>query len=148
MPAILLLHAALTCAMVGVIWFVQVCHYPLFSLVDAQSFPAFEAAYTRSTLFVIVPLMLGELTTGIWLAVGLPPNSLRLLAWMGLGLLGLIWISTFLIQVPLHQQLAVGFDTQAHARLVQTNWIRTLAWSGRGALAIALVWWGLLSANS
>ena len=30
MPALLLLHAASTLAMTGVIWFVQMVHYPLF----------------------------------------------------------------------------------------------------------------------
>lgn len=126
--------------MFGVIWFVQICHYPLFSLVGPDAFPTFEAAYTRATSFVIVPLMLGELATSLWLALGPVPGPLRSLAWWGLALIGLIWLSTFLLQVPLHQQLLAGFDAEVHLRLLRTNWIRTLAWSGRAALAMAMVW--------
>jgi hypothetical protein len=40
--------------------------------------------------------------------------------------------------VPAHGRLAEGFDAGVHARLVATNWIRTMAWTLRGAL---VVWW-------
>jgi hypothetical protein len=36
----------------------------------------------------------------------------------------------------MHNALANGFDAQAHARLVDTNWIRTLAWTARGIFAL------------
>lgn len=44
----------------------------------------------------------------------------------------LIWLSTFLIQVPLHNALGVEKDTEAIRRLVQTNWIRTILWTVKG----------------
>ncbi len=147
MVAVALLHAAFTCAMIGVIWFVQLCHYPLFALVGVEAFPAFEAAYTRSTVFVIVPLMLGELVTALWLAFGPLPGPLRPLGWWSLALLALIWASTFLVQVPLHHQLSAGFDAAIHERLVRTNWIRTTVWSGRGFLAMGLLWRALPSTH-
>ena len=37
----LLLQAAATLAMVGLIWFIQVVHYPLFGQVGRDKFPAF-----------------------------------------------------------------------------------------------------------
>jgi hypothetical protein len=36
--------------------------------------------------------------------------------------------------------LAQGFDAAAHDRLVQTNWLRTLGWTARAALAAWMVW--------
>lgn len=134
-----LLHAFFTCAMTGLIWFVQVCHYPLFAMVGAEAFQAFEEAYTRSTTLIIVPLMLGELGAALWLTFGSAAAALRPLAWWGLALLAVIWLSTFLVQVPLHEQLMGGFDPVVHLRLVRSNWIRTLAWSGRAALALAMI---------
>ena len=56
-----------------------------------------------------------------------------------LGLVLLIWGITAFVSVPAHQRLAQGFDLEAHTRLVQTNWIRTLAWTARGALAIWMI---------
>jgi hypothetical protein len=55
--------------------------------------------------------------------------------WAGLGLLLIIWASTFLLQVPMHRKLGVGFDAEAWRFLVRSNWVRTLAWSLRAGLA-------------
>ena len=137
---LLLSHAAATFALVGLIWFVQVCHYPLFALVGPDTFSAYEAAYTRSTTWVIVPLMLAELGMTVALLLAPAPPRLRVLAWVGAGLLALIWLSTFAVQVPLHNRLMNGFDPAAHARLVSSNWIRTAAWTARGAVALAMLW--------
>jgi hypothetical protein len=41
----------------------------------------------------------------------------------------LIWLSTFLLQVPIHKDLQSGKDFKRISRLVTTNWIRTIAWS-------------------
>ena len=58
--------------------------------------------------------------------------------WAGLALLAVIWLSTALVQVPLHRRLQGGFDAAAHRRLVRTNWLRTAAWTLRAALALRL----------
>jgi hypothetical protein len=58
------------------------------------------------------------------------------LPWLGVGLLVVLWVSTWLLQVPRHRDLAAGFETSAHRRLVATNWIRTSAWSLRGLLVL------------
>jgi hypothetical protein len=50
----------------------------------------------------------------------------------------LLWLSTFAIQVPLHRRLAGGFDPAIHRTLVTTNWVRTVLWSIRGLLAVAV----------
>jgi len=46
------------------------------------------------------------------------------------------WLSTALLQVPRHRQLARGFDARAHAFLVRSNVVRTAAWTARGALCL------------
>ena len=130
------LHAMATWGMVGIIWFVQLVHYPLFCYVPWEGFGQFSLAYQHRTSFVIVPLMLAELVTAVVIACHLP---IHVLACLGLVLLGGIWISTFLIQVPLHKRLALGFHPIVHRRLVRTNWLRTILWSVRGALAIVLL---------
>jgi hypothetical protein len=61
------------------------------------------------------------------------------LAWAGLALLGVIWSSTAFVQVPLHRRLEAGPDARAQHRLTLTNWVRTVAWSGRAVLAVVML---------
>jgi len=53
-------HAAATLVMVGVIWFVQVVHYPLMARVSASQFAAYEHEHQNRTTFVVAPTMLIE----------------------------------------------------------------------------------------
>ena len=79
----------------------------------------------------------------------LPPGNVpHLLPWLGVGLLVVIWLSTFLLQVPRHRTLESGFDISVHRRLVGTNWIRTFAWSLRGLLVLWIVSHALLGAST
>lgn len=130
---ITLAHAASTWALVGLIWIVQLVHYPLMATVSTPQFPSYHAAHTRRITWVVAPLMLAELATAgllVWLGERNP--------WwlLSLPLLAANWISTAFVQIPLHNRLARGFDRSAHARLVHTNWTRTAAWSLRGLLLL------------
>ena len=76
--------------------------------------------------------MLTEAITAI-LLVWLQPESIQaVLAWAGLLLVGVIWASTFLWQIPAHERLAKAYDEASHAKLVRSNWVRTGAWTARG----------------
>lgn len=132
------LHAAATWGMVGLIWFVQLCHYPLFARVGAEAFDGYHAGHLPRTAVVVGPLMILELGTAVALVATAAPGDGRL-AWLGLGLLALVWLSTALVQVPAHRTLERGFEARAHRSLVRTNWIRTVAWSTRGVVALLLV---------
>lgn len=137
--ALLLIHAAATLAMVGVIWFVQVVHYPLFELASSRRFGSFAAEHQRRTTLVVAPLMLVELASALLLLIAPASSAGRTLSLLGMLLLALIWLSTGLLQVPLHRRLSSGRDARAIGRLVASNWVRTAAWTLRGALALALV---------
>ncbi len=129
------LHLAMTLYLTGLVWFVQVVHYPLMGKVGEAFFQAYEQAHTRLTTYVVAPPMLLELGTGVVLYYLSGASLLHLL---NLILLTAVWLSTFLIQVPLHNRLSEGFDAAAHRRLVRTNWIRTAAWTLRAVLVIFL----------
>ena len=117
--------------MAGLIWFVQVVHYPMIASFDRENFAAHEKEHCDRTGLVVVPLMLGEIFTfALLLVEGVRSNAFLL---SGL-LLAIIWTSTFFLQVPLHRALLQGWNAGAHRRLVATNWIRTLAWTGRAGL--------------
>ena len=134
MKAVIVAHALATLAMFGVIWIVQLVHYPLFAGVGADGFVDYEAEHQRRITLVVMPLMLIELATAVWLVFNRPAAWPVWTVWLGLALVGVIWLSTAALQVPMHTQLSGGFDAVAHARLVTTNWIRTLAWTLRAGL--------------
>ena len=136
MPAVFLVHLGATLLMVGVIWTVQVVHYPLFAGVGADGWAAYEAAHQSRITLVVGPLMLAELVTAVWLVLDRPPGLPAWAVVLGAALVGVIWVSTAFVQVPLHSALGSAFDADAHARLVATNWIRTAAWTARGGLVL------------
>jgi hypothetical protein len=84
--------------------------------------------------------MLVELATSLaLLAPSLRPASVPgWSAWLAAGLVGAIWCSTAFLQVPIHNQLAQGYDAGLVSRLVTTNWIRTVAWTLRSGIVL---WW-------
>jgi hypothetical protein len=133
---LLLIHAAATVLMLGVVLIVQVVHYPLFWYVRAADYDAFQVAHMRRITWIVGPAMTTELVTAGLVAWQLP---LGVPAWMGgtgLGLVAFIWATTGLVQVPLHGRLTDGFDAAAHRRLVATNWLRTGAWTLRAGLVL------------
>jgi hypothetical protein len=126
-------HAAVTWAMAGLIWFVQVVHYPLFAAVGAAAFPAYHAAHTRLTTLIVAPLMLCEAALAVWLVT--QPEA-DWTVWAAAALLAVVWLATFGLSVPRHNWLAAhGADAEIIRTLVATNWVRTLAWTGRAVLA-------------
>ena len=131
-------HLVATVAMVGLIWFVQVVHYPLFTAVGREQFVAYEDAHRRLTAYVVGPFMAVEGVTALWIAAAPPPGVTRLAAFAGLLLLAVIHASTVFLQVPAHMALSEQFDATTARRLVGTNWIRTVGWSARGLLAAGM----------
>ena len=142
------LVANLACAwfLAGLIWTVQVVHYPLFAGVGADRFTAYESAHARLITLVVGPAMLAELAAALALLAARPRAVPAWAAWACLGMLAAVWISTAAIQVPLHAKLSRGFDPAAHGELVGTNWIRTACWTGRAALLAWCAWRVLESA--
>lgn len=90
--AVFLLHILSTAFMAGVIWFVQVVHYPLFLRTGIVEFADYHRKHARLTGFVVGPPMFFEATTAAAL-VFLAPGILS--AWpftVALLLLALIWL--------------------------------------------------------
>ncbi len=111
-------------ALFGLIWVVQLVLYPAFEFVDNQNFLAFHQHHTSAITLIVMPLMLAELGLCIYL------TKQEYSIYLGpLILVGLIWLSTFLIQVPIHNALGNGKDSFLIQKLVNTNWIRTILWT-------------------
>ena len=135
---VLPLHLAATGVMTGVIWFVQLIQYPWFHEVPRDRFCAYHQRYTQRIGLIVGPAMMMEVITGVvWAITGTEPYGWPL--WISLAILAIIWLSTILIQIPCHQRLSQGYDARVHARLVSSNWIRTVGWSIRLAIVTSMM---------
>lgn len=139
MKTVLLVQAAATWAMVGLIWFVQIVHYPLFGKVGSEQFSLYEQLHQRLTTWVVAPLMFAELGTALWIFFVRPVGVPVWMIWAGAALVAILWLSTAFLQVPAHNALSIEFSAEQHARLVNTNWLRTVAWSARGVLVLMML---------
>jgi uncharacterized membrane protein len=136
---LLLIHAGATLYMAGLIWFVQLVHYPLMAKVGRDGYAEYQRLHERRTGWAVGPAMLVELGTAVALVVARPERVEPWLAWLGLAMLGVIWLSTACLQVPRHKQLGAGFNEETHRKLVTTNWLRTALWSVRGVIALVIL---------
>jgi hypothetical protein len=138
--ALLLFNLLVAAFLTGLIWFVQVVHYPIFARVPASHFIAFQTTHMQTTGYVVaVPMLLELAGSGFMLWYTLP-GKLQLLNFSAFALVALIWLITFFVSVPIHNTLVSnGFQQEMISRLVATNWVRTLAWTIRTALLVYLV---------
>ena len=133
------LHYSLTLYMTGIIWLIQIIHYPLFKLVGEKSFIDYHRGHIRQTSLVIAIPMSLEILTAIYLLIRNEAYRTNFIFVVACALLALIWLITFFISVPKHNILARGFDNAVITALVKTNWMRTIAWSIRTILLFYLL---------
>lgn len=131
---VLLINFSTTLFMAGLVWFVQLVHYPLFQKIT-HDFVDYEMQHKRLTSGITAPVMLVELATTIMMWFYWP--SYYVLNIIISLLLLIIWLSTFFVQIPLHEKLCQVFDHKHCKQLVKTNWIRTVSWSLK-ALVLAI----------
>lgn len=137
MTTTLVISAVATWAMVGLIWTIQLVHYPMLATYSAVAPATAAGDHQRRISWVVGPLMAAEGVTALILLVDRPETMPIWSAWAAAALLGVALASTVMLQVPLHARLAERHDDRVAARLISTNWVRTAAWTARG---LTLAW--------
>lgn len=143
---LLSLHLLATLLMVGIIWFVQIVHYPLMVYVGREEFCRYSEKNQSRTSWIVAGPMLLEALTGAVLSSCFPGRIGSPIFLGSLVLLIAIWLSTAALQMPIHRALLDGFDERLIRRLVRSNWMRTVAWSLRGVL-VGVVWCSAVSSS-
>lgn len=131
---VFLVHYIATLLMIGIIWYVQIVHYPLFEKIAPDSFSPYIHSHMHLTTAVVAPPMLVEALSAGYLTLS---NTLWTQGhWWLLAnaLLFFIWLSTAFVQIPRHNKLEQGFNLGVIRSLVGTNWFRTTCWTLRGLL--------------
>lgn len=133
------IHLAATWFLVGLIWVIQVVHYPSFDAIERERYGAFQQRHMNGMGAVVGLPWLIEGIAVLAVFFTAPDRTSLVLAGIGGVLEAIVIAVTVLRSIPAHERLTSGYDADAHRRLVQTNWLRTGAWSARGLIAIALV---------
>lgn len=113
---------------------VQIVHYKMYDRVGSAEFVRYETDHNRLITPIVGPPMLIELATAALMLTFAPVGFPRWAAWLGVGLIGIVWLTTLVFSVPCHNVLLRGFDYGTYQKLVHTNWIRTVCWTARGLL--------------
>jgi len=136
MSSILLINIFSAFFATGLIWTIQLVHYPSMRFVSRDKFELFHSFHQLRISIIAMPLMAIELITSIILFMQNIENESSLIFKINLIIVTLIWFSTFFIQVPLHQKLSKGKKNSLIDKLVLTNWFRTVLWTLRSILII------------
>ncbi|MBU6376056.1 MAG: hypothetical protein KGQ59_08680 [Bdellovibrionales bacterium] len=124
------IHFACVAFMTGLIWLIQMVHYPLMNRVSPEQFVEFHHAHSARITGIVAPVMgLELLSAAILVFLGQTVSKSPRLEELCLGLSLGVFAATAFLSVPLHHRLARGFDSRAHQWLVRTNWVRTILWS-------------------
>lgn len=126
--------------MTGLIWFVQVVHYPLFNNVGKDNFVNYEKLHSYLTTMVVGPAMLIEIFTAFALIFYSNDIFKSNIVYLLFLMVFIIWLSTAFLQVPQHNLLGSGFNLTAHNKLVLTNWLRTILWTLRSLILSYLLY--------
>lgn len=133
-------HVAATMAMVGLMWTVHFVHYPLFAKVGAEGYPDYQSEHIdRIGAVLVLPWGLEGASIIAVLVLGWR-HPIRRLAIAGVALMGLILLVTAVWAAPVHGELLDGFDAEQHDTLMNANLVRTILWTARGGIAVAMVW--------
>lgn len=136
---IIVAHVCATFFMVGLIWTVHVLHYPLFKYVGDETYVEFQQAHVDR----IGPLLfIPWLTEGVTLLAVLGTafigdrRDLRVPTAINAVAMAIVLVISGFWSAPAHGELSDGFDPDVHNRLMTANFVRTLAWTVCGAMAV------------
>ena len=106
-----------TSVMVGVIWVIQLLHYPSFHFINEKKYVDFQHFHMERISFIVIPVMIIELASALLLAYFFQSSLTIILLALVLG----VWLITFIFFTNMHQKLTNGYDPTIVRRLVQIN---------------------------
>lgn len=136
---VLVLNLVATLVMVGVIWFVQIVHYPLLAVVPVESAAEVAVDHQRRTGWVVMLPMTVEGFTTLGLLKWVPEGVAWWVPWLNGVFLAVALGCTVFLSVPRHARMAAHPDKSVGRELVLTNWPRTIAWSARGLVVTLMM---------
>ena len=135
MAQVVFINFIVSLILAGLIWTIQLVHYPSFHFISKDKFSSFMSFHVKSITFLVGPLMMIELITAIYLVL----FRYNILSLLSIITVLFIWLSTILLSVPCHNKLAKAYDKKIIDRLVLTNWPRTVMWTVKAGLSLLIL---------
>ena len=125
---LIIAHFTSTSIMVGVIWVIQLVHYPSFKYVKDSDYIIFQKYHMSNISYIVFPSMFTELITSLLIFFSGEKSFLFMLSMICLSL---IWVITGVLFTKFHSTLQKGKDLKMIEKMIKANWIRTLLWTMR-----------------
>ena len=135
MVYVVLINLLSTFMLTGLIWTIQIIHYPSFKYISQNQFPDFMTFHMNKITYIVMPLMLLELMSASYLFIYIF-STFTIINFL---FVVFIWLSTFLLSIPCHNKLKEKYDPKTIEKLVITNWPRTILWSLKSILSILIM---------
>lgn len=132
------IHIVSTSLMVGVIWIMQLVHYPSFNFINVEEYKSFQEFHMKRISLIVIPFMIIELTSGVlifWIY-----QTDNIFFNISLFCLFFIWFLTAILFSKMHQKLTWGYQISIVTKLVNLNWLRTISWTLRLGLVLLAGW--------
>ena len=136
MKSLFLLNFFITSFMFGLILTTQIVSYPLFIKVKSSNFSDYHSHYVNRISLIVIPVMLSE----FFLAVLLLFYSNSPLVLYNFILCLLILVTTYLFQVPIHNNIKFESNKLIFDKLINTNWVRTIFWFLKSMISFNIIY--------
>lgn len=123
--------------MVGIIWIIQLIHYPSFKYISPKKYFKFQKLHMNKISLIVMPVMLVEIISGVYILLYVFPGN-KVYAFSILMLV-FIWLITALYFSKVHSELLHNNSITLKNKLVQNNWYRTTLWTIRLMLILPLI---------
>ena len=121
--------------LLGLILVIHFVHYKSFNFIDVEKFVEFHKFHTKNISFLVIPLMIIEVVISIIICY----FYFSILSLINLSLVALIWIITFLLQVPSHNKLSTGKSITEIEKLVSGNVFRVYLWFFKAIVSTLII---------
>ena len=136
---VLVLHAAATIFLAGVMWTVQFTIIPVLVHATPDTWPHHAGVYRRVFRLVFWPVVMIEGGSGLLVTLQHPAG---IPAWLhGVNLLLLVcgWSTMPLVLYLIRHHPLARFDPDGFRRFARLNWIRVVVWTARCGVVLAMI---------
>lgn len=136
--SILISNLVLSAFLTGLIWVIQVVHYPLFLRIHPEEFRAYEKSHQKRISLIVAPVMLVDIILSLLLVFTKYTQNADAYIITALFLNLAVFASTIFIFSPIHHKLGKHHDKALIRKLVRLNIMRTFMWTARTIILMIL----------
>lgn len=136
---LLLIHAAMTLVLCGVMWAIQLTIIPVLARDTEEHWPHHAAIFRRVYYLLFWPLVTIEGGSGVGVALLHPAGIPDWLHRVNLALLACAWITVPLSRYVVGHGPVTMYHPAGFRKYARLNWIRVAVWTARSGVVLAML---------